>query len=631
MALLLASGLFLPPAAFAEEATAPSEPVIVICTKSVPAYDPNDASRVIGNFLQGSKLEITGSPDSRGMVRVIFRPPKGPAITAFCRADELGMSRPTPEAGKPMPKVKTKPEAGKPAKLTVDKPTEMKKPAKPTPEAGKPTLPGVFEETWIMPGTLYGNPKIKAGYRIPLGADGKPGSQAHNIVFCAPFMHASDVLHKAWAEKMGYTIFSLFIKTDLNDAEDHKKLYYYPESGWPDVAFAVQERLEKEYNLPHRKLLIIGRSGGASMAEQMMLYHPEKIEAVSVSGGSSYSPIKEKLAIPLCLFVTRGDKRVPNNRELAGKTRSLGMNVLYAETTPRLIAKGTHDYLHGPDDFSLSVQESFLAGVAQLRDQGIDSPEKWPLLASAKDSRKVFPNTAQEQAKIPAAERMFFPSSEFVELWQKLPLSEEPFSFSESGVSLVGVITRPLGTPKGVIIYHHIWDAQTRDEIVQDLHYLSTQGFVVISAGLRNNGMDGLEDARALTRWVLKQERFQSYPIFLAGFGLGGRLAILTACDQAQSRIKAIAAISAETEWPFPELSPADHISSLAAPLLLIYGGAEQNRNLIDGARQFLKTCQSRGKQAEMEVLADVGSSLEKKWFEGLDQVAAHFMRFAAP
>jgi len=616
MALLLASGLFSPPAAFAETVNTPPEPVILICPKQVSAYDPKDASRLIGNFLQGSKLEITGSPDSRGMVRVIFRPSEGASVDALCRADELGMSRPD---AKSAPKAKITPQPTPEA----GKPEELKK-------HGKPMLPGVFEETWIMPGTLYGNPKIKVGYRIPLGADGKPGNQAHNVVFYAPFMQDSNIQHKEWAEKMGYTIFSLFIKTDLNDVEDRKKCYYYPESGWPDVAFAVQERLEKEYSLPHRKLLIIGRSGGASMAEQMMLYHPEKIEAVAMAGGSNYNPMKEKLTIPLCIFVTRGDTRIPDNRELAKKTRSLGMNMLYAETTPRWTSKGTHDYLHGPDEFSLSVQESFLAGVAQLRDQGIGSPEKWPFLASTKDPRKVFPNTAQEQEKILATERMFFPSSEFVELWQKLPLPEEPFSFSESGVSLEGVITRPLGTPKGVIIFHHIWNDQTRAEIVQDLHYLSTQGFVVISAGLRN-GLDGLEDARALTRWVLRQERFQSYPVFLAGFGLGGRLAILSACDQAQARIKAVAAISTETEWPFPELSPADHVSSLAAPLLLIYGGAENNSGRIEGARQFVKTCQSRGKQAEIDVFVGVDSSLEKKWFEGLDKVASHFMRFAAP
>jgi hypothetical protein len=60
------------------------------CTKSVDAFDPADARRLIGKFDPGTTLEIVGSHAVAGMIRVRYSMPNGQVIEAICRAIDLG-------------------------------------------------------------------------------------------------------------------------------------------------------------------------------------------------------------------------------------------------------------------------------------------------------------------------------------------------------------------------------------------------------------------------------------------------------------------------------------------------------------------------------------------------------------
>lgn len=63
----------------------------VTCTSQVIAYNPSDPSKKLGFFKTGSELHVSETAVAPGMVLVTYQDQGGPLITAFCRAEDLGM------------------------------------------------------------------------------------------------------------------------------------------------------------------------------------------------------------------------------------------------------------------------------------------------------------------------------------------------------------------------------------------------------------------------------------------------------------------------------------------------------------------------------------------------------------
>ena len=62
--------------------------------RQVQAMDPKDSTRTLGSFLAGSKLEA-GTPNEQGWVLVTYQPENGQPIQALCRAEDIGLKKPT--------------------------------------------------------------------------------------------------------------------------------------------------------------------------------------------------------------------------------------------------------------------------------------------------------------------------------------------------------------------------------------------------------------------------------------------------------------------------------------------------------------------------------------------------------
>ena len=148
---------------------------------------------------------------------------------------------------------------------------------------------------------LHRNDTVKVHYAIPLDKFGKPGPNAHNIVFYAPSLNAKKIFSTVnkqnrkitneklcFTEEDGYTMFTFDIVSDISEVESRDKIYYYKESGWHDLVFRVQEMLRKKFDLKKRKLLIVGLSSGGSMGEQLAVYYPDKIDAIAIGGGHRF-------------------------------------------------------------------------------------------------------------------------------------------------------------------------------------------------------------------------------------------------------------------------------------------------------------------------------------------------------
>ena len=106
---------------------------------------------------------------------------------------------------------------------------------------------------------LPGNPAVELYFAVPLDpATGQVRATASTVLFCAPFLNEDRFLKRDglrdeylnFTRQNGWSLFALGIKGERTVSEDGRQNYYvYPESGWPEVVFAVKawlEQVEKE-------------------------------------------------------------------------------------------------------------------------------------------------------------------------------------------------------------------------------------------------------------------------------------------------------------------------------------------------------------------------------------------------
>ncbi len=423
----------------------------------------------------------------------------------------------------------------------------------------------VEEGRFTLPSQLFGNPEISVFYRIPM-KDGKPIPSAHNIVFYAP--HPNEPEAKALnknktrvCDSLGYTFFSMEIKTEAEDLqEDRKKSYYYHDSGAWRTVFEAQDRIAQKHGLELRKLLVMGFSGGANMAYYLGLYHPDRVGAVALFGGSHYDPPTAASPIPWLILHTRGDKRTPMNEQCVNALKERGANVVYCQNPPNIFGRQGRGYTHLESPVVWDLMVSFLWGVVQTRDQaGIEKvektaepslwskllfwkkepqkvepeqpllsrPEAWPLMATANDPRTVRPVTQESLAASLGSERAFL-SKEFAYFWGQLPLPlEEKVADPPVSRSLIwSVSPGPTFPPKGIVVVGEGVDAFNKWRVREDLYFLAEKGFVAVcfltappeSIRLKPDPAQVAEGAGVLMKWVNEHPEWAALPVFCLGY-----------------------------------------------------------------------------------------------------------------
>jgi len=175
----------------------------------------------------------------------------------------------------------------------------------------------------------------------------------------------------------------------------------------------------------------------------------------------------------------------------------------------------------------------------------------------------------------------------------------------------------------GVVLYFHGEGQNILDTAKDTLRPLAEEGFTIVSANYRQRGNDGLTDACTLLRWTDIQSEWNGMPLYLCGFDLGGRISILAACKESQSRLKAVTAISANTDWPFPNLSPFNQINHLNVPVLLLYGRYDRGVSL-DEYQRFIEQAQKNRKEVKLTAF-DTDHQLDDQWLNGLHQASEFF------
>lgn len=208
---------------------------------------------------------------------------------------------------------------------------------------------------------------------------------------------------------------------------------------------------------------------------------------------------------------------------------------------------------------------------------------------------------------------------------KQMPTRINAISLQTRGTNLHGIVIYPQQQEsKGMLIYFQDKGETVEDNAKIPLRALAEMGYEVVSLDYQAGGLAGLEKSKIIKKQII--ENFHPKHLYLAGNGVGGRMAMLVASDSSSNKgITAVASFGASVEWPFSQLSPIAHVQDLSAPLLFLHGTKDSSVS-IDEVKKLEETCHKFGKTAEFENFENVGSYPGDDWRVILESMN-HFFR----
>ena len=451
------------------------------------------------------------------------------------------------------------------------------------------------EGSFILETNLPNNEKLKITYMVPVDSDGEPLPSAHNVVFYAPYAGDNAPLKKDtakyFAKKLGFTVFSFNMDLDLSFANDKQKFYIYNESGWHDIVFEAQQKLTKDFKLSPNKLLVVGQSSGGSMAHQLATSHPDKIDAVAMIGGGSYSLVDKNSTVAWLTLNTWGDVFVLAAKKFKKQAQSAGIQVLCGETPFSLKKKSDRYAHHEAGPFAWKLMQAFIRDVAALREKNngiMPIAENWP------------------QTETINNEKLFLPSEEFASLWKKIPHEGTAILANKEDDSYITVMP-PSGHARAVVLFVHDPSFYDSTNLMDNLYFLAKQKNIAVAVKVSDNHFETLEKIQNTLETVLENEKWKNLRVYVLGSGDGGRLAAIAALSNNNPRISKITTFNSEYRWPFIELSPIKYRRKSRIPLTM----------LADNEDSIIKTKSRRTKPV---LIKSNGTKFGKWWFYLLDQ-----------
>ena len=428
--------------------------------------------------------------------------------------------------------------------------------------------PGIFsfeEDEFILKTQFPGNEDLKISYMVPIDMQGNPLPSASNIVFYAPFAGERTPLSnpqlRYFAEKLGFTVFSLNIKLDMNDIGDRQKYYIYPEVGWHEKVFAAQQKLIDDFKLKPRKLLVAGVSSGGSMAQLMATHYPDKVDAVAMIGGGTMDPVGKDSKIAWLALNTWGCWNTSVTQKFKTQAQSQGVQVLRGETPSILKTKDTTYAHHAAGIFAWRLMQAFIKDAAALREKnnGVIPPvEQWPVAETINQ------------------EKQYLPSAEFATLWKQLPHEASAAFGDDAGTDKSReymIAEPPAGRPRGIVLFIHDPALYASVHPVDNLFFLVKKDNIAVSVKAGDDHFKTLEKVKNALSFILENEKWRRLPIYVAGSGAGGRLAAVAALSSNNPRIKRITTLNSEYTFPFDELSISSVRNKSRLPLKMLADG----------------------------------------------------------
>lgn len=422
-------------------------------------------------------------------------------------------------------------------------------------QEGEQIKDGVLEGFFTLEVNLYKNKHVRVRYLIPVDENNRPLPSASNLIFHAPFSGESRWLkdgfapwQRYFAEKLKYSIFSMAIAAEGTADRGREQYYIYPEAGWFEWVFKVQDRLVKQYGLEKRPLLVTGVSAGGSMAEMMLNRYPDKIAAAAWCGGSVYEKLRADNPVPILALNTMGCAGQNSTGTLFETTRQSGKeSILRAVTPPNYSYTNDH---HSPGELAFTMMHTFIRDMAEMREKyGVIPPAaQWP-----------------EQMSV-ARRTVRLPSAGFKMLWEKIP--HDPLAYTPDRLH---EFPGP-AHPDRIVFF--VCDPGTGQTIfpLDELYYLAENGAKVFFLFAESP----LSSRSEIEKGVKQIARDKTLPVYLIGSGLGGNLVARAAGRNPLSRLERITLVNPKFDNPFEELSlTAEALKPIAARLTIAHSADE--------------------------------------------------------
>lgn len=380
---------------------------------------------------------------------------------------------------------------------------------------------------------LFDKRKVKVYYQL------RPGSQAgFSKDLVALFMYPKEAtFYKSptWSRlvDLGFPVFGVqFIDMGPEQQAERKAIYYFPESGAHEVVLEAAAVVRQRLQLPKRKLLVIGQSGGMSAAQQFAAEKSEEVEVLTGTGGRFYAIPPRRRGVHWLLLATRWDHTVAPTEEIADTLAGQGDWLLNLTTLPQWHRRGREGslYYHNPTALNVNFSLSFIEGMAALRDKDgiLPPPENWPFAYDPHWPGRVMRGAVATQ--VPAGWQRL-PSLDVYRWMLLTPLPHLEWTVRRAGaLDIRLILARPRTgvKPKGLVLYQRSW--ADRQNLEEDLLQMAEAGYSVVAIDPNAAGVDwgrvGLwaEHDATLPVHLIAADDYEEDAVIMAVKSIGTRL-----------------------------------------------------------------------------------------------------------
>ncbi|WP_176011904.1 hypothetical protein [Victivallis sp. Marseille-Q1083] len=404
------------------------------------------------------------------------------------------------------------------------------------------------------------NRDTTVSYVIPVDREGKPLPSASNLIFYAPFngdwghlfFENAKWLENLWLEQ-GYSVFSLLARTNLKVTDDVTRYYIYPECGWYEVIWRIQDELVRKYGLEKRPLLVVGESAGGSLGQQMAVTEPDRVDAAAWCGGTRYRLEAGPGRGALLALSTWGCPGSEASDAMGTALRQQGRQVLRALTPPDLGPGVISHHSTGRRAYELIC--SFIRGVVALRDANggvLPAVAHWPV------RRQIDGQTC------------WLPSEEFAAQWDGLP-REVTDAVCGGKTPEAGWVAYP-ASPEADRLALLVFSAEFPDPAVfmDGLAELAARKVVPVVVAADEEKLTAENFLPEMLEKILQEERWRDLPLIVIGMDLTGQRTAIAALNNGSDRIRRIVLLDTDYESPFPQWSIQAFRAQSDIPLLML-------------------------------------------------------------
>jgi acetyl esterase/lipase len=230
----------------------------------------------------------------------------------------------------------------------------------------------------------------------------------------------------ALADARDWFVMTCTFKQSLNDVQNRKLSYYYPEAFSGKAMLEALAQVSKKYpTVDTERLLMQGLSGGAQFVHRFAIWAPDRVTAVAANSSSWFdAPNARCNRVAWLITIGESDESYHNSLEMVDRLRGVGAAPLFRsylgmvhEGSPA-VEQLDMEFLKFHDDLTkkhLGQKHSALTP----EDERLAMPgDKMPWVGDSQDWKFV-PNTPQAREAIAEDSRIYLPSEGLAKLWGK--------------------------------------------------------------------------------------------------------------------------------------------------------------------------------------------------------------------